>query len=88
MLSARAICRRRSNKLARTSVPASIAGGATVKDIIFTINHVTQPAEFDKYADMRQRYFGPPSPKSMTVPVPQLASPDFLLQVEAFAKTR
>jgi hypothetical protein len=31
------------------------------------------------------RYFGPPSPKSATVPVPQLASPDFLVQVEAFA---
>lgn len=63
-------------------------GGATVKDIIFSISHVTQPLEFDKYTDLRQRYFGPPSPKSATVPVPQLASPDFLVQVEAFAKTR
>ena len=62
------------------------AGGATVKDIIFTVSYVTQPAEFDKYADLRQRYFGPPSPKSATVPVPQLADPDFLVQVEAFAK--
>ena len=62
------------------------AGGATVKDIIFTINYVTQLAEFDKYADLRQRYFGPPSPKSTTVAVPQLADPDFLVQVEAFAK--
>jgi enamine deaminase RidA (YjgF/YER057c/UK114 family) len=63
-------------------------GGATVKDIIFTVSHVTQPVEFDKYADLRQRYFGPPSPKSATVPVQQLASPDFLVQVEAFAKVR
>jgi enamine deaminase RidA (YjgF/YER057c/UK114 family) len=63
-------------------------GGATVKDIDFTISHVTQPVEFDKYADLRRRYFGPPSPKSTTVPVPQLASPDFLLQVEAIAKIR
>ena len=61
------------------------AGGATVKDIIFTINHVTAPAEFDKYADLLPRYFGPPSPKSTTVPAPQLSNPDFLLQVEAFA---
>ena len=64
------------------------SGGATVKDIMFTVSHVTQPFEFDKYVDLRQRYFGSPSPKSMTVPVPQLASPDFLVQVEAFAKIR
>jgi enamine deaminase RidA (YjgF/YER057c/UK114 family) len=62
------------------------AGGATIKDIIFTINYVTQLAEFDKYADLRQHYFGPPSPTSATVAVPQLADPDFLVQVEAFAK--
>ena len=62
------------------------AGGATVKDIIFTHSYVTQPVEFDKYADLRQRYFGPPSPKSTTLPVPQLVSPEFLVQVEAFAK--
>jgi len=61
------------------------AGGATVKDVIFTVSYVKEPAEFDKYADLRQRYFGPPSPKSATVAVPQLASPDFLVQVEAFA---
>ena len=61
------------------------AGGATVKDIIFTVSYVTEPAEFDKYADLLQRYFGPQSPKSATVPVRQLAGPDFLVQVEAFA---
>jgi enamine deaminase RidA (YjgF/YER057c/UK114 family) len=62
------------------------AGGATIKDVIFTINYVTQLAEFDKYADLRQHYFGPPSPTSATVAVPQLADSDFLVQVEAFAK--
>src|SRR5271166_2180868 len=36
------------------------AGGATVKDIVFTVSYVQQPTEFDKYADLRQRYFGPP----------------------------
>ena len=64
------------------------ASSATVKDIIFTVSYVTQLAEFDKYADLRQRYFGPPSPKSTIVPMPQLADPDFLVQVEAFAKIR
>jgi enamine deaminase RidA (YjgF/YER057c/UK114 family) len=64
------------------------SGGATVKDIVFTINHVTQPVEFEKYGDLRRRYFGPPSPRTMTVSVPQLASPDFLVEIQAFAKTR
>jgi len=64
------------------------AGGATAKDIVFTVSYVTQRAEFDKYADLRLRYFGPPSPKSTTVPVPQLAGPDLLVQVEAFAATK
>ena len=64
------------------------AGGATVKDIMFTVSDVTRPAEFEKYTDLRQRYFGPPSPKSATVSVQQLADPDFLVQVQAFAKTQ
>src|SRR6516164_7255724 len=61
------------------------AGGATVRDIIFTVNYVKDPAEFEKYADLRLRYFGPPTPDSATVAVPQLADPDLLVQVEAFA---
>jgi enamine deaminase RidA (YjgF/YER057c/UK114 family) len=61
------------------------AGRATLKDIIFTINYVTQPAEFEKYSDLRLRYFGPPTPDSATVPVAKLADPDLLVQVEAFA---
>jgi hypothetical protein len=46
---------------------------------------VTAPAEFDKYPDLLTRYFGPPSPKSMTIRAPKLSSPDLLLRVEAFA---
>jgi enamine deaminase RidA (YjgF/YER057c/UK114 family) len=63
------------------------AGGATVKDIVFTVSFVKDPAEFDKYADLRLRYFGPPSPDSRIVPMPQSTNPDLLVQVEAFAKT-
>jgi enamine deaminase RidA (YjgF/YER057c/UK114 family) len=63
------------------------AGGATVKDIIFTVSYVKQPADFDKYADLRQRYFGPPTPDSTVVPMPPSTNPDLLVQVEAFAKT-
>ena len=61
------------------------AGGATVKDIVFTVSHVTAPAELDKYADLLPRYFGPPSPKSTTVPTQQLSDPDLMLRVDAFA---
>ena len=64
------------------------AGGATVNDIIFTHSYVTEPVDFDKYPELRQRYFGRPSPKSTTLRVPQLVSPDFLVQIEAFAKIR
>ena len=64
------------------------AGGATVKDIIFTVRYVKQPAEFDKYADMRQRYFGGPTQDSTVVPMAKSADPDLLVQVEAFAKTQ
>jgi enamine deaminase RidA (YjgF/YER057c/UK114 family) len=61
------------------------AGGATVNDIVFTVNFVTAPADFEKHADLLPRYFGPPSPESKTVPSRQLSNPDFLLQVEAIA---
>jgi enamine deaminase RidA (YjgF/YER057c/UK114 family) len=64
------------------------AGGAAVKDIIFTVSYVKQPAEFDKYTDIRQRYFGPPSPDSTVVAMPQSTDPDLLVQVEAFAKVQ
>ncbi len=64
------------------------AGGATVKDIVFTVNHVTARAEFDQFADLFQRYFGPPSPKSTTVATRQLEDPDYLVQVEVFAVVR
>ena len=64
------------------------AGGGTVKDIIFTVSYVREPTEFDKYADLRERYFGPPSPDSTVVPMPQSTDPDLLVQVEAFAKTQ
>jgi enamine deaminase RidA (YjgF/YER057c/UK114 family) len=62
------------------------AGGATVKDIIRTVSFVRDPAEFDKYADLRLRYFGPPSPGSTVVPMPQSTNADLLVQVEARAK--
>jgi 2-iminobutanoate/2-iminopropanoate deaminase len=78
------------NVVGKGDMRAQSAGGAAVKDIIFAISYVTEPTEFDKYADLRLRYFGPPLSNNFTktVAVPQLANPDFLVQVEAFAKTQ
>jgi enamine deaminase RidA (YjgF/YER057c/UK114 family) len=61
------------------------AAGATVRDVVSTTSFVAAPAEFDRYADLLPRYFGPPSPESRTVRAAQLSSPDFLLEVEAVA---
>lgn len=65
------------------------AGGATVKDIAFTVSYVKvkDSTDFDKYANLRQRYFGSPSPQSTIASMPQASDPDLLVQVEAFAKT-
>ena len=64
------------------------AAGATVKDIVFTVSQVTDPTELEKHPDLLERYFGPPSPKSSTVRVPQLPDPDYLLEVEAIAAVK
>jgi hypothetical protein len=61
------------------------AGGATVKDIIFTVGPVAALADIERYADHLVYYLGPASPKSTTFSTPQLSSPDCLLQVAAFA---
>ena len=63
------------------------AGGASVEDIIGTVSYVTDVAEFNKYPDLRQRYFGSPSQWNATAPTPQLPG-DFLVQVEVFALIR
>jgi enamine deaminase RidA (YjgF/YER057c/UK114 family) len=64
------------------------AAGATVDHIVATTSFVAAPAEFDRYADLLPRYFGPPSPESRTVRAAQLSSPDFLLEVDAVAVIR
>jgi enamine deaminase RidA (YjgF/YER057c/UK114 family) len=53
------------------------AGGATVKDVVFTVSYVTHPAEFEKYADLRERYFGPPSSEERDGPHPAIGQPRF-----------
>ena len=88
MASAQAICRHRSNKLARTSVPASMPAARRSRTLYLLSATSHSPRSSTNTPILRQHYFGPPSPKSATVAVPQLAGADFLVQVEAFAKVR
>ena len=53
------------------------AGGATVKDIIFTFSYVTQPVEFDKYTDLRQHYFGAAFAEECDCPSAAIGWPGF-----------
>jgi enamine deaminase RidA (YjgF/YER057c/UK114 family) len=64
------------------------AGGVTPENIVFTVNQVRDPAELGRHAELLQRYFGPPSPATITERKPQLSDPDYLLQVEAIAATK
>ena len=61
--------------------------GATLEDIVRTTTYVTDIDEYFKHADVRLRYFGKAIPTSTTVEVRRLASPDHLVEIEAFAMT-
>ena len=61
------------------------AVGATLNQIVRTTTYVTDIDEYFKHADVRLRYFGSAIPTSTTVEVRRLASPDNLVEIEAFA---
>ena len=63
------------------------AVGATLNDIVRTTTYVTDIDEYFKHSDMRLRYFGGAIPTSTTVEVRRLASPEHLVEIEAFAVT-
>lgn len=63
------------------------AVGASLSDIVRTTTYVTDIDEYFKHADVRMRYFGHSTPTSTTVEVRRLASPDNLVEIEAFAIT-
>lgn len=63
------------------------AVGATLDDIVRTTTYVTDIDEYFKHADVRLRYFGAAIPTSTTVEVRRLASPDHMVEIEAFAIT-
>ena len=61
--------------------------GASLDDIGRTTTYVTDIDEYFKHADIRLRYFGNAVPTSTTVEVRRLASPEHLVEIEAFAVT-
>ena len=61
--------------------------GASLDDIVRTTTYVTDIDEYFKHADVRLRYFGNAVPTSTTVEVRRLASPEHLVEIEAFAIT-
>jgi enamine deaminase RidA (YjgF/YER057c/UK114 family) len=63
------------------------AVGATLGDVVRTTTYVTDIDEYFRHADMRLRYFGSAIPTSTTVEVRRLASPEHLVEIEAFAVT-
>ena len=63
------------------------AVGATLNHIVRTTTYVTDIDEYFRHADVRLRYFGSAIPTSTTVEVRRLASPDNLVEIEAFAIT-
>lgn len=61
------------------------AAGASLDDVVKTTTYVTDIEEYFKHADVRLRYFGGATPTSTTVEVSRLASPELMVEIEAFA---
>jgi 2-iminobutanoate/2-iminopropanoate deaminase len=64
---------------------ALAAAGADVTDLTKTTTYVTDIDEFFKHVDVRSAYFGDEPPVSTTVEVRRLASPDFVVEMDAIA---
>jgi 2-iminobutanoate/2-iminopropanoate deaminase len=61
------------------------AVGGSLSDIIKTTAFVVDINDYRKVGDLRAKYFGLHPPASSTVQVSALASPEFLVEIEAVA---
>ncbi len=61
------------------------AAGTSKSNIIWTETYVANKEMFLKYADVWANYLGPKQPASAAVEKPQLANPDFLVEIRAVA---
>jgi len=62
------------------------AVGASKSDIVMTQTFVTSKEAFLKHADVWTHYLGPERPGSIIAEKPQLADPDFLVEIQAFVR--
>jgi len=61
------------------------AAGGTLDDVVKINSYVTDLRYREAFVEIRKRYFRQPFPASTFVVVKSLASPDYLLEVEAIA---
>lgn len=61
------------------------AAGGTLDDVVKLNSYVTDLKHRLAFVELRQRYFNKPYPASTFVVITSLASPDYLLEVEAIA---
>ena len=66
---------------------ALTAAGASLADVVKISTFAVDIEKFFENVDVRTEYFGSVLPTSTTVEVRKLASPDFLVEIEAIAVT-
>ena len=64
------------------------AAGASLEDVVKTTGYfVNYLRDFDKYHEIKARYFGQPMPACTNIQINYLAFPDLLVEIEAIAVT-
>ena len=59
--------------------------GATFKNVVKTTTYLTRPQDMEAYRDARLRHMPADLPASTLVFISRLASPDYLIEIEAIA---
>jgi 2-iminobutanoate/2-iminopropanoate deaminase len=62
--------------------------GMTVSDLVKVTHYLLRSSDIPAYVEVRSRFLGDARPASMLLVVPQLAKPEFLLEIEAYAARR
>lgn len=61
------------------------AGGASLDSVIKVTIYLTDMSYFPKIVELREQYFSKPYPADTIVEINALASPEFMLEIEAVA---
>ncbi len=78
-------CGAQSEQCFKNVEAALQAAGATMDDVTKITCFLVNSEDYPAYAAVRQRLFPENGPASATVMIKALVSPDFLVEVEAFA---